>query len=238
MTSSRIENSAPCAEHASDYYYESKDSPYPYVHKNKCSTCYEDRGYESGEDRYYSDTKIPADALSFTLALGLAKRPGIAFREEGLTFGHRTIPAEETIVKLRKDIPEHRLLNYDKKVLEFKTYPEKGITVNGRRNEDHESEEYYTGASQYPTYADLGYGPVVSKKEYIFNSRPYDTYDVRQHKPKHWNTGERPWWGDDESEDEYYSGEREYGVDTYPYIRADKGLYPCDDFQEKLCYYK
>jgi len=77
----------------------------------------------------YSYPRLPADPVSVTLAYkNLFPRTMYYNRrafvpEDKLAFGHRTVPTESTPNKKVPDVPEEKLQNLDKPVVELKPLP-------------------------------------------------------------------------------------------------------------------
>nr|CAD7432053.1 unnamed protein product [Timema monikensis] len=125
----------------------------------------------------------PADAVSLTLAYGLAQNAERAVREEGLLYGPRSIPKEGAIKKVISNIPEERLQSFDKQVVELRL-PSGGYGCSRTRLEQEAQEALFAAQEEelenavegggYPTggryisYLDLGYVPEsVNKQQFI-----------------------------------------------------------------------
>ncbi|XP_069699201.1 uncharacterized protein [Periplaneta americana] len=161
---------------------EDVEIPYPYYSQTQQASTYSE-SYENDEEEdsyFYSNYKVPAvpaDAVSLALAYELAKRSGTAIKEEGLNFGPRTIPREEAIVKVTKEIPEDRLYSINKQIFELK-YPSATRVVSPQeeaeeallaaQEEEYEMQINAGGATNYLSYADLGYVPETRQKTQNF----------------------------------------------------------------------
>jgi hypothetical protein len=171
--------SSPYHKPESPYHVDKADIPYPYSQLYAKSRVppmifdidgfgnVENRRGDYGEERhgyyYHPDhlSTAPADSVSLALAYELAKRAGTAVTEDDLNFGPRTLPLNGAVTKSRKYVPEERLFNFDKQVVELR-YPTARCGLSAQNEALLAAQEEghpCRGSANYLTYADLGYIP-------------------------------------------------------------------------------
>ncbi|PSN44240.1 hypothetical protein C0J52_04838 [Blattella germanica] len=223
------------------YYVEKVEVPYAYrFYPQKYVDIFDK--YELDEDE--KSIKIPIDAVSLTLAYEKSKQKGIDVKEESLNFGPRIIPKED-VVKAYKDVPEHGLLNFDKRVIELK-YP-------GGKTKliPYEDEEEYDIFHKGLTYEDIGYFQEGSLKDHkcIYDYKPSVSveevfpYKVKPYilpKPKKEVKEWGLFLGSKEYDDEYIGEDSSEEWVEWKVVPTKTGpgkdLLQCDEFVDK--YYK
>ncbi|XP_015592675.1 uncharacterized protein LOC107266577 [Cephus cinctus] len=133
----------------------------------------------------------PADAVSLSLAYGLARRVAKIIPEEKLAFGPRTLPADGHIKQTIPDIPEERLFAVDKPIVELRAAPrvygsgsgpcsaleedlaeQEALEQQRLELEAEAQAQEQSGAPSFISYSDLGYAPVGPSNNNFVSTQP------------------------------------------------------------------